>query len=238
MPNKFPFPGDWKWGSAHWLIARDMTNGQYEYLLSLPLVLHIPTLHTMVVHAGLLPLDPKKPLTSKQQPLAHVPVLPSGSESLEERLRSAQEMAVVDEIPQNNNPWVITNLRSLLENGRVSKENDKGKPWPNVWNQIMKQCGGFDVGSSQSRGKGPTTLPCLPFTIVYGHAATRGKDIRKWSKGVDSGCVKGRKLSALVYSEGSVSTDLEYEMDDSIEVETTELGHNNGKAQIVSVKCY
>ena len=211
MPNKFPFPGDWKWGSAHWLIARDMTNGQYEYLLSLPLVLHIPTLHTMVVHAGLLPLDPKKPLTSKQQPLAHVPVLPSGSESLEERLRSAQEMAVVDEMsvsrpynlmsismllngirlytisPQNNNPWVITNLRSLLDNGRVSKENDKGKPWPNVWNQIMKQCGGFDVGSSQSRGKGPTTLPCLPFTIVYGHAATRGKDIRKWSKGVDSG---------------------------------------------------
>src|ERR1700756_3548231 len=52
---------------------------------------------------------------------------------------------------------------------------------------------------------------------------------------LQSSCVKGRKLSALVYTEGPASADLEYEMDDSIEVEATELGHNNGKAQIVSV---
>ena len=116
--NKFQFPGDWKWGSAHWLIARDMTNEQYKYLLSLPLVLHIPTLHTMVVHAGLLPLDPEKPLTSKQQPLAHVPVLPSSSEHLEERLRNAQEMAVIYEMSVSR-PYNLMSISTLL-NASVS----------------------------------------------------------------------------------------------------------------------
>lgn len=98
IPKDFPFPDDWKWASPHWHIAYHMTNEQYEYLLSLPLVLHIPTLHTMVVHAGLLPLNPKKSLTSKHQPLARIPVPPIGSGSSEEQLRTAQEIAVVKEM--------------------------------------------------------------------------------------------------------------------------------------------
>jgi hypothetical protein len=97
-PKKFPFPNDWKWGSPHWRIAYDMTNEQYEYLLSLPLVLHIPTLHTMVVHAGLLPANPQKSLTSRHQPLAHIPVLAAGSAPSEEQLRTVQEIAVVNEM--------------------------------------------------------------------------------------------------------------------------------------------
>lgn len=32
-------------------------------------------------------------------------------------------------------------------------------------------------------------LPCYPSTVVYGHAAARGLDIKRWSKGLDSGCV-------------------------------------------------
>lgn len=33
-------------------------------------------------------------------------------------------------------------------------------------------------------------LPCYASTVIYGHAATRGLDIKKWSKGLDSGCVR------------------------------------------------
>lgn len=32
-------------------------------------------------------------------------------------------------------------------------------------------------------------LPCMPMTVVYGHAATRGRDIKRWTMGLDSGCV-------------------------------------------------
>lgn len=108
-PKKFPFPDDWKWGSPHWRIAYDMTNEQYEYLLSLPLVLHIPTLHTMIVHAGLLPANPQKSLTSRHQPLARIPVLAAGSVPSEEQLRMAQETAVVNDVSVSghSDPYII-----------------------------------------------------------------------------------------------------------------------------------
>lgn len=35
-------------------------------------------------------------------------------------------------------------------------------------------------------------------TVVYGHYAAKGLDIRKWTKGLDSNCVRGGRLSALV----------------------------------------
>jgi hypothetical protein len=33
-------------------------------------------------------------------------------------------------------------------------------------------------------------LPCYPATVIYGHAAKRGLDIKRWTKGLDSGCVR------------------------------------------------
>jgi hypothetical protein len=35
-------------------------------------------------------------------------------------------------------------------------------------------------------------------TIIYGHDAKTSLKIRKYAKGLDSGCVKGGKLTALV----------------------------------------
>lgn len=75
-----------------------MSDEQYRYLLSLPLVLHIPSLHTLVAHAGILPVDPERSVTSKHQPLARVPVLPIGVKGSGRRLRSAQEISVVTDM--------------------------------------------------------------------------------------------------------------------------------------------
>lgn len=44
------------------------------------------------------------------------------------------------------------------------------------------------------------SLKCRPSTVVYGHSASRGLDIKRWAKGLDTGCLYGRKLSALVLS--------------------------------------
>lgn len=35
-------------------------------------------------------------------------------------------------------------------------------------------------------------------TVIYGHDSRRGLQIQTYSKGLDSGCVKGGKLSALI----------------------------------------
>lgn len=103
-----------------------MAAGHYAYLLSLPLVLHIPTLHTFVVHAGLLPLDPNRSVTSGRQPLAHIPAPPSVSTEAASNknisvLRRAQEAAILTDIPQNIDPWVVLNMRSIRSDNSVTK---------------------------------------------------------------------------------------------------------------------
>ena len=52
---------------------------------------------------------------------------------------------------------------------------------------MMDRCVGFGADFvSDTMAKG---LPCMPVSIVYGHAAARGLDINRWSFGLDTGCV-------------------------------------------------
>lgn len=39
-------------------------------------------------------------------------------------------------------------------------------------------------------------------TAIYGHDSKSGLSLREYTKGLDSGCVKGGKLTALVISDG------------------------------------
>lgn len=39
-------------------------------------------------------------------------------------------------------------------------------------------------------------------TVVYGHDARSGLAIEQYTKGLDSGCVKGKQLTALVIEDG------------------------------------
>ncbi|RXW21736.1 hypothetical protein EST38_g4131 [Candolleomyces aberdarensis] len=124
-------PAGWKFLSDPYRIARDMSKEQYEYLLSLPLALYIPSAHTFVVHAGILPSDPRYPYYDrKRQPLARIPGLSrsdspdsvcSGSKdrlSCMSRVREAQELAILSQIPQNKHPWVLMNMRGIKK-GKV-----------------------------------------------------------------------------------------------------------------------
>jgi hypothetical protein len=181
-----------------------MSKSDYRYLLSLPLVLHVPSEHTFLVHAGLLPYDPTHSLTSKRQPLAHLPKLRSADlGGSVPTLRNAQELAILDDIKQNKNPWVVLNIRNLRDDNTVSRwvmthstlplnrneynrKTTKGKAWADVWNGTVSQCVGFERASQGGKG----SLPCHPSTVIYGHAASRGLDIHRWAVGLDTGCVR------------------------------------------------
>ena len=41
-----------------------------------------------------------------------------------------------------------------------------------------------------------------PLTVIYGHDSRRGLQIEPWTKGIDSGCIRGDKLSAFVIEGG------------------------------------
>ncbi|KAH9930037.1 Metallo-dependent phosphatase-like protein [Fomitopsis serialis] len=260
--RRVPRPGkghqnkDWPIFDDHYWLAREMTPVQKACLYSLPLVLHVPSEHFFVVHAGILPYDPKRPLTDRHQPLAHPPRLThtvtgpdeghyavgtssSVSQSAlasalvedalkkkndtQEQLRTLQERALLKDIPGNRDPWVLLNMRGIRKKKRkVTRDNNKGTPWSKVWNEQMGLCNGFDsaLPSDASpphprsirslRGSDPEAeaLPCEPATVVYGHAATRSLDVKRWSMGIDTGCVYGRRLTSLVLQRSNGSTAL------------------------------
>lgn len=66
----------------------------------------------------------------------------------------------------------LLNLRSITPEGLPSKRVDGGAPWASLW-----------------RG---------PEHIVFGHDAVRGLQHHPFATGLDSGCVYGRSLTALI----------------------------------------
>ncbi|KAG8693260.1 hypothetical protein FRC08_009229 [Ceratobasidium sp. 394] len=257
-------PRGWEFGSDVYRLARRLKPNEYQYLLDLPTALHIPSLHTIVVHAGILPMDPRRKMLSRHQPLSHPPK--SKHNETEPAMRTMQERALLSDVPQNTDPWAKLNMRSILENGQISRDKD-GTPWTDLWNKVFGLCDGFDAKpaldlnevtfeASPGQGwakwienefKGVHSLPCKDVTVVYGHAASRGLDIKKWSKGLDTGCVYNIKLTALVlgkrwksgFAVNATSTDdLDYltEVDDELEGQLVTYGRS-GHGKVVQVRC-
>lgn len=86
-------------------------------------------------------------------------------------------------------PWVLVNVRNILKDGTPSRKKKKGEGWAQLFN---------DFHSKRVKQGEPD------FLMVYGHDAGRSLNVKKWSIGLDSGCVYGRKLSAYVVETGQV----------------------------------
>ncbi|KAF9243515.1 Metallo-dependent phosphatase-like protein [Melanogaster broomeanus] len=241
-------PKGWKLLGTHYKVARDMSREHYDYLRSLPLVLYAPTGHTYFVHAGLLAADPTRKLTDPKQPLAHWPTKHKSKEDTA-AFRRLQELALLNDVPQNQDPWVVMNMRSLTKNGKVM-EGKKGTPWSDLWNDVMVRCSGLDAmeqpsmpergfTSSPVRRSKQNSLPCFPSMVLYGHAAARGLDVKRWSVGIDTGCTYGRRLTALVLDKESFSSASYSEgVDSSLSPHTALIPYGDGgRARITSVQC-
>ncbi|KAG2149075.1 Metallo-dependent phosphatase-like protein [Suillus bovinus] len=268
-------PEGWKPLGDHYQVARAMSVSQYNYLRSLPLVLYAPAGHVFFVHAGLLAADPTRTLTHPRQPLSHWPSIERKHDIT--AIRKAQELALLSDIPQNQDPWVVQNIRSVRKKGKPTRSSKKGTPFSDLWNEIMNKCSGFHdsntkLGSNthlsgyQESQLADHDLPCYPSTVVYGHAAGRGLDVKRWSIGLDTGCFYGRRLSALVLdtrsfhsgASGDHTIDFPSQATNQFHVEPSLSGAGNnhtydplssttdsrikfdleGEARIISVKCH
>jgi len=85
---------------------------------------------------------------------------------------------------EQQDPFQAMNMRSIDLYTRVPTEDRSGLPWERVWNAWQKRI--------KEGGEGERT------TVVYGHDSKRGLVRRRWSRGLDSGCVGGGRLTALV----------------------------------------
>jgi hypothetical protein len=79
-------------------------------------------------------------------------------------------------------PHVVMRIRTALPpDWTEASEDDDGRPWTKLWN---------DAQSKKSKSE--------RLQVFYGHDARSGLNIQRYTKGLDSGCVKGGKLSAIV----------------------------------------
>jgi len=82
--------------------------------------------------------------------------------------------------------YSVMNMRAIVpRSGRPEARRDKGVAWWRVWNKAQRRL---------ERGQG--TL------VVYGHDSRQGLVEKEFSVGLDSGCVRGGRLSALVIGGG------------------------------------
>jgi hypothetical protein len=129
------------------------------------------------------------------------------------------------------------NMRSINASSKKQKPSPTSRftHWADLWNTHEEgknhtKHRGTEISNSND---GPTTVmyispsitpPILPinagvFFFRYGHYAARGLDIRPFTKGLDSNCVRGGSLSALV-----VSSFGNHKMDSKKSVEIVSVG--------------
>lgn len=85
---------------------------------------------------------------------------------------------------EKQDPTMVMNMRTIDDGGLPSDEHE-GSGWWKAWNKYQKN------------------LPKKErTTVIYGHDSKRGLQTQKNSIGIDTGCVKGGKLTAVVIEGG------------------------------------
>jgi len=95
---------------------------------------------------------------------------------------------------ENQDPFLVMNMRSIDLATRVpssERHPERGSvPWETVWEHAMKR---FSAASGKHTKKNHDRR-----VVVYGHDSKTGLNVKTWTKGLDSGCVSGGELTALV----------------------------------------
>ncbi|KAF1822275.1 Metallo-dependent phosphatase [Dissoconium aciculare CBS 342.82] len=127
----------------------------------------------LILHIPALPMA-LPPSKSKHSPIAeHMLVVHAG---------------LVPGVPlERQDPYFVENMRSIHHKTHIpsvsrSGKSDGRKPWIEIWNWYNDRL---------YRRRSPEV-------VIYGHDSRAGLQIHRWTKGLDSGCVSGGKLTAMI----------------------------------------
>ena len=84
---------------------------------------------------------------------------------------------------ESQDPMGVMHMRTIDLKTHVPSRQSRGTPWFKLWNKYQSRLG------KRERS-----------TVIYGHDSHMGLQLNKFSKGIDTGCVSGGKLTALVVS--------------------------------------
>jgi len=157
-------------------LARSLSKEQIEWLNSCPVILNVGQVPGMgqvvVVHGGLVP-----------------------GVDLEKQ-----------------DPSTVMTMRSIDKKTHVPSSDTKGVKWDKVrffhgprapfcanTLQMFDKHQSTVYSSLKSSSEDPRSQT---MTVIYGHYAKQGLNIREYTKGLDSGCVQGGKLTAMIIEDG------------------------------------
>ncbi|CAG8422643.1 unnamed protein product [Penicillium salamii] len=96
---------------------------------------------------------------------------------------------------EKQDPVSVMTMRTIDLDTHVPNSKKKGTNWAKMFDKHQSVL----YSSLESTSENPRAKT---MTVVYGHDAHSSLSIRTFTKGLDSGCVKGGKLTALVIEDG------------------------------------
>ncbi|KXL46826.1 hypothetical protein M433DRAFT_50047, partial [Acidomyces richmondensis BFW] len=147
--------------------------------------------------------------------MIRIPALPQAKKaSRKDTARIAEEIMIVHgglvpHVPSlKQDPYFVMNMRSIDRITHIpsaQRETKKGRslPWTEIWNWYNDRLyRGRSVRDFHNFESNENNIK-RPKVVVYGHDSKAGLQIHRWSKGLDSACVSGGKLTAMIlYANG------------------------------------
>ncbi|KAM6484406.1 Metallo-dependent phosphatase-like protein [Trichoderma sp. SZMC 28011] len=178
--------------------GRKLSKEQVQWLAKLPVILSIEPLRMFIAHAGLVP--GVRPELQDPWAVMNMRTLIYPREDMRKNeLKKKSETktnSTSDETPQSPSPTDLPSeseeegetLESIAQKDAytdrevaIPVEGRDGEKWANAWNRFQKRL------KKSHR-----------YTVVYGHDAKRGFRQERYTFGLDSNCVRGGALTALV----------------------------------------
>lgn len=91
-------------------------------------------------------------------------------------------------------PISVMHMRTIDLDTHIPSRLHEGVPWYKLWERYQDAKVKKKKGERKEEGPG---------TVIYGHDSRRGLQLRRWTKGLDTGCVKGGRLTALIIQGGN-----------------------------------
>ncbi|UKZ55414.1 hypothetical protein TrVGV298_009237 [Trichoderma virens] len=188
--------------------GRKLSKEHVQWLLKLPVILSVEPLRMFIAHAGLVP--GVRPELQDPWAVMNMRTLIYPREELRKNEKKKKSKAkrdsddTSDEAPQSPSPTDQPSDNSEPEKEEAEEEGETlesieqkdaytdreiaipvegrdGEKWAHAWNRFQKRL------KKSHR-----------YTVVYGHDAKRGFRQERYTFGLDSGCVRGGALTALV----------------------------------------
>ncbi|KAJ1969160.1 hypothetical protein H4R35_006217, partial [Dimargaris xerosporica] len=197
----------------HRQLAQHLSTASLQYLLACPAMLPLPKQHrALVVHGG---VDPAVPLAQQDPEVVMTirNILPNGQPSskkkkgvgwfeqwqtLQENKRREKNDSLRADQKQSTPAPPPSHPISMLGELVQSWRDKVSQWWAHFFHSTTAPATTAHATVDTSANAGPEDLDGQVDRIIYGHDAGRGLNLRHYTMGLDSRCVDGGELTALI----------------------------------------